>query len=236
MKKKKQYPLYLVVNAAEGTLQVILGEGLEPLAALETYSPRRGIQVLPLLIQKAMSLSGKKLKDINAIVCVKGPGSFTGLRITLSLCSGLAMARDIRVGEIEYLPLLARAIPPSGEKEIWVLTHARINTVYIQGFEGETKAPLGEASFLSIKKLPSLFKEQGKRIFLGSGVRKHEDFIKKIPGAQILSPIYDIPSPRLLLQEATTISLHYPPLSPLYLRPSEAEENLPSILQKRGLD
>ncbi len=232
---QKQGPLYLAVNGAEGLLQVVVGYEDLLLSSMKVHSPRRGVQILPLLIQQCLSLAGKTIEDIRAIACVNGPGSFTGLRITLSMCSGLAMARAIDVAEIPYLPLLAAGVPPSPGKEIWVITYARINTVYIQGFDGETKAPLGEGSSISVEELPHMLGKGPNKIFIGSGVRRYRSYLDRMVKGEFLPPYYDHPFSHVLLNMATTMPLHSPPLSPLYLRPSEAEENLENILKQRGL-
>jgi len=40
---------------------------------------------------------GKSLKDLGGIVCYKGPGSFTGLRIGLAVANALASGLDIPI-------------------------------------------------------------------------------------------------------------------------------------------
>jgi len=42
-------------------------------------------------------LQGRYLKDIDGIACFKGPGSFTGLRIGLSVANGLAYTQNIPI-------------------------------------------------------------------------------------------------------------------------------------------
>ena len=52
--------------------------------------------------------SGGKRDDIDAVAAARGPGSFTGLRIGLSLAAGLAYARHVPLHLIDSLPILAR--------------------------------------------------------------------------------------------------------------------------------
>lgn len=48
-------------------------------------------------LDKLLNKSSKSLKDIEGIVCFKGPGSFTGLRIGLSAGNALAYGLNIPI-------------------------------------------------------------------------------------------------------------------------------------------
>jgi len=48
-------------------------------------------------IEKLLMLQGSSLQQIGGIVVYKGPGSFTGLRIGLSVANALAYAQDIPI-------------------------------------------------------------------------------------------------------------------------------------------
>jgi len=47
---------------------------------------------------------------------------------------------------------------------------------------------------------------------------------------------WDNPKPELLLELAADLPYSHSPLEPMYLRGSDAEENLPQIAQKRGIE
>jgi len=51
--------------------------------------------------------AGLKLRDMNAIVAVSGPGSFTGVRVGLSAAKGLAEAAPIPIVAVSRLEVLA---------------------------------------------------------------------------------------------------------------------------------
>ena len=65
-------------------------------------------QVLP-TIQKALSAIDISIGDVAAISVAIGPGTFTGLRVGLSLAKGLAMAQDV---PIVGVPTLSAAALP----------------------------------------------------------------------------------------------------------------------------
>ena len=58
-------------------------------------------------ISKTLSKHGLKAADLNALVAVSGPGSFTGLRVGLAAVKGLAEALHIPIVALSLLELLA---------------------------------------------------------------------------------------------------------------------------------
>jgi tRNA threonylcarbamoyl adenosine modification protein YeaZ len=52
--------------------------------------------------------AGSRPDDLEAVLAARGPGSFTGLRVGLSLAAGLAYARHIPLYVADSLPILAR--------------------------------------------------------------------------------------------------------------------------------
>lgn len=51
-----------------------------------------------------------KLTDLDLLVCTKGPGSFTGLRIAMSALKGISLASNIPLVAIETNKLLASTV------------------------------------------------------------------------------------------------------------------------------
>lgn len=51
------------------------------------------------LIEKLLKEAGLLISDINEINVEKGPGSFTGLRVGISIANALSFAGNIRVNE-----------------------------------------------------------------------------------------------------------------------------------------
>jgi tRNA threonylcarbamoyladenosine biosynthesis protein TsaB len=48
-------------------------------------------------LEEILKKTSKELSDIEGVICLKGPGSFTGLRIGLSVGNALAYAQDIPI-------------------------------------------------------------------------------------------------------------------------------------------
>jgi hypothetical protein len=127
-----------------------------------------------------------------------------------------------------------------------VLTHARQGLVHLQGFAGGSLRELSPLWALGLEECADKLRAAcaGKPAWLlGSGLSRNAPFFagltRDFPSWRALPPDFDHPSPAFLLRHALAL----PPelyrakdISPLYARPSEAEENLPRIAAKLGLD
>lgn len=66
--------------------------------AYEVWEAHRQLSVtIHQKIEQLLQAQGKTMQDVEAIVCFQGPGSFTGLRIGLSVGNALAYALGIPV-------------------------------------------------------------------------------------------------------------------------------------------
>lgn len=84
------------------------------------------------LIDECLNVVNIKPKELNAIACVIGPGSFTGLRIGISICNGMtAPFEHINKVEINSLDLLAFKYSKNAESDFYVLISGGSNKSYI---------------------------------------------------------------------------------------------------------
>jgi len=128
------------------------------LAALEEVNEERvhAERLLP-LIDAALRTSGRTVASLTAIAVSIGPGSFTGLRIGLSIAKGLVLATGIPLVAVPTLEALASRSVKARKTEGLVLAaiDARRDEVYCQLFEavGEEVTPLGEPRDLAVDRL-----------------------------------------------------------------------------------
>jgi tRNA threonylcarbamoyl adenosine modification protein YeaZ len=74
----------------------------------EDWVRRRDDQPVLARLEALVKRAGGRPEDLEAVAAARGPGSFTGLRVGLSLAAGLAYARHIPLHVIDSLPILAR--------------------------------------------------------------------------------------------------------------------------------
>ena len=231
----------LALNTAEDRLQAVLGKSGELVCSREVRAPNRGITLLPRAVQQCLEEAGLGARDLDGIACVRGPGAFTGLRIALSYAFGLARSLALPLCGLDYLPLIAEVSARIVPGELWVMTRARINTVYLQGFVAES-----EFGVRAVSDPAALFVEQAARglesrdvplYLVGSGLRENQEYLARyLSRAGFLDRIWDKPSPDTLLAAANQGIYTRDPIEPSYMRPSDAEADLPRIAAQRGVD
>ncbi len=64
---------------------------------IEWQAHRQLAETIHKKIEELLHSTNKRLDDINGIVCFKGPGSFTGLRIGLSVANALAYSLKVPI-------------------------------------------------------------------------------------------------------------------------------------------
>ena len=225
----------LVLNCAEERIQVVLGTAGEVMFSEEVLCPGQSIRHLPTAIERALRVRVIRTCDLAGIACVRGPGSFTGLRIAHAAMHGLARPHAIPMAGLHYLTMLAsQAAPFVHDRELWVLTYARKGQVYLQGFQAG--APLGPVRPLPVPETRAMLQGRAAGIFLlGSGLRKNPDLLA-LPGTSVLPQILDTPLPATLLGAACAATYSSQAPQPLYLRKSDAEDNLDGIASSRGIE
>ena len=98
----------------------------------EITQPRIHGERLPVIVNRILSNHSMEVSELNAIAVSAGPGSYTGLRIGMSLAKGLAAAMDIPIISVPTLEVMNAGISRQGL--YWVLLHSHKNVVFAQRF------------------------------------------------------------------------------------------------------
>ncbi len=228
----------LVLCGAEERLHLVLAQDGAVLAAQELAVPGRAMRHTAPALEGLLGCLGLAVQDLTGVAVVRGPGSFTGLRMTLALALGLARAAALPLAGLDYLPLLAAGPAPLLAGTLAVLTHSRSGQVYMQPFAMPDAAPLAGPAPMSLERAAgTLAALPGPCHALGSGLRANADFLAAaLPGLALLDARFDQPLAHVLARAAAEAAFGPEPPAPLYLRASDAEDNLAAIAAGRGLD
>jgi tRNA threonylcarbamoyl adenosine modification protein YeaZ len=97
----------LAIDTSGVDQAMVVLDGRRVLAA-EDWVRRRDDPPVLARLEALVKQAGGRPGDLDAVAAARGPGSFTGLRVGLSLAAGLAYARHIPLHLIDSLPILAR--------------------------------------------------------------------------------------------------------------------------------
>lgn len=182
------------------------------------------VNLMP-MIDELFKESNLTLNDIDLIVCDKGPGSFTGIRIGVASAKAFSDALDIKEIGISSLEALAYNVETEGL--ICSIIDARHDNVYAGIFEhkGKKYNLKDELCLKNIKELLEELKQHNSEItFVGDGVMTFkEQIIENLPESKFTLK-NDISAYNLGLAGLN----HYlenkqDDILPLYLRKTQAE-------------
>ena len=192
------------------------------------------------LAEELLAVCELTAKDITAVACAAGPGSFTGVRIGTAAAKGFAWGRElpcVGVSTLEAMAQQARLF----EGIVCCAMDARREQVYNALFscEGGILTRLTEDRAISLEELAQTLKNEKKpKIMVGDGAQLCYNTIGKDLSGCILAPEH------IVMQRASGVALAArrlllsgadfdgAALVPNYLRLSQAERERNERLQK----
>jgi tRNA threonylcarbamoyladenosine biosynthesis protein TsaB len=105
--------MLLAVDTSTAQVGLALYDGSQVVGEYAWRSSQRHTVELAPAIHELLARCGLTMDDVRALGVALGPGSFTSLRVGLSLVKGLALARQLPLVGIPTLDILAAAQPAS---------------------------------------------------------------------------------------------------------------------------
>jgi tRNA threonylcarbamoyladenosine biosynthesis protein TsaB len=179
------------------------------------------------VIDRLLKKEKLKIRDIDAFLISRGPGSFTGLRIGFATLKGFLAVRPKPCYGAFSLDVITAGIKPGKHANLTVCLDARRGKLYARSYRyyKERWNPLGQSRVLPIGKMVSGL-SRGNWI-AGDGVKKFD------PSGFVIAPEkswYPKASALIVLFETKNKLLRKlldpKEFLPVYLRSSEAEDRL----------
>jgi tRNA threonylcarbamoyladenosine biosynthesis protein TsaB len=179
-----------------------------------------------------LNSSGREIREVSCISVATGPGSFTGLRIGLSLAKGLCHALRVPMVGISSLEAMAIQVPYADVPVVSIL-HSRKGEVFAARFiwdDDRNLKRVGEDTWVRFNDFPLLF--QGPSVFVGNDYPTQGTLLKDLLRERaLLAPVHcwrlrasSVGS--LALERFLQGDLDDPfTLNPFYLRPPDIRHN-----------
>ena len=257
--------LELVLNAAEGALQIVVTEDEKLLCVQEWHKADRATEILAPALAEICSTLGIAPTAFRRIACVRGPGSFTGIRLVLTTAAALRRVGQARLAGLDYMQALATSAVLQHNlfygTPVWVLTHARRNLVHCQQFmsygpqiPAQPNAPvdlcppqeaLHRMEAARHTALPEGTDPHRRTRVCGSGLARNAEVFEGLAGMRMVVPPENaefMALPRLVCPDTASLCLlarhgdyFDADIEPLYVRPCDAVENLPQLAPRLGM-
>lgn len=161
-------------------------------------------------VNKMFSSVNLKPTDIDKIIVVNGPGSFTGIRIGVTLAKIMAWALDIPITTITSLEAMAKSI--KSDKLVVPIINARRDACYAAIYDNNNV--ILEGQYLKIEKLKMILTGLGKDYEFISSDKFDFNVVEYTPDILSIVDYY---------KDRECINPHL--VNPVYLKLTEAEEN-----------
>lgn len=219
----------LNIESSQSASSVALSvDGNVEWSAVEREAMHQATDLAPFVAQAMEEVTRKELK-IDAVAVSTGPGSYTGLRIGMSLAKGLAFGLDVPLIGVETLKLIAvkamfRNLNFTGEEILVPMVDARRMEVYTAAYDFRLDALIPPQAMIvtedSFKDLP-----QDRQIwFMGDGSAKTKDVIK-LPNAHWMDDVLPMAADMVALAEKSFREKDFLDLAysvPFYIKNYEA--------------
>lgn len=184
-------------------------------------------KIMPVIAQ-TLEEANLKLNDIDLIVCDKGPGSFTGIRIGVATVMSFVDSLKISAIGITSLEALAYNVLLNEEHPSFIcsLIDAKNDNVYFELYSTSSNMPLTvmPAECKNINELITELKKYGNICFVGDGAIVHQSILSSNFDDATFSTHNEISSYSLGIAGLNAYnSARKEDLLPVYLRKSQAE-------------
>ena len=230
MSSPKKTRLCIETSGDQGSLALITPDK-KILGEVSWNKKKSGQELATYSLQKLLKDSNSTIKDLGSIALSQGPGSFTGLRVGFNLAKTLCYSLKIPVTLVDSL--LVQAFPllhENKDQPVFVFVNAFKNLLFVGAYKNhETLVkpkPIPFEEALGLLTAPSLALGNGIDLLRKFDSKSSESLLKTRPDFASSGTASSLGILSYSESSQLTEITDYKLLNPLYLRPSQAEENL----------
>ena len=220
--------IYLGIDTSNSPLAIALAK--EDAILIEETSNLKinhSLTAMP-AVEELMAKAKVSPAQLTHIAVAEGPGSYTGVRIGLTIAKTLAWSLKIPLHMVSSLKVLA-ANGQSFNGLICPLMDARRGTAFMGAYDGESLESLIPDQHSDVREFLLQLKETGRPVlFVGTDIELHKEAIVEILGSQAVFAALQNRLPRasnliMLAKQSAEQDVHH--AVPEYRRITEAEAN-----------
>ncbi len=131
--------MLIAIDTATAYASLALHDGRRVLAEHTWTAPRRHTVELPSRLATTMKQLNVPTERLSGVTVARGPGSFTGLRVGMSIAKGLSLSQNIPIIGVPTLDILVEALGQDARPLCAVLQagRQRICTAIYRWWDGE---------------------------------------------------------------------------------------------------
>lgn len=134
--------LVLGIETCTNICSVALWDGQQMHEQLIETARSHSKSLIP-MIEQVLKQAGIGIREVEAVACARGPGSFTGVRIGIGIAKGIAFGQDIPIVPISPLQTIAyRTMQLEQAQHVTVLMDARMGELYVADYQNQQGLPI----------------------------------------------------------------------------------------------
>ena len=189
--------MLIAIDTSTRLIGVALYDGVQIISEMVWLSQQYHTVELAPTVSALMERAGIPLSELKVVAVALGPGSFTGLRIGISLAKGMALAGRLAIVGVPTFDILAAAQPPGDLPMAAVLQagRSRLAVGWYKNYSGKWRSD-HQIQVLTPRELADRIKsptivcgelsEEERRIFK----RKRKNVILATPAQSLRRPSY----------------------------------------------
>ncbi len=182
-------------------------------------------EILAAMVSYVLANTGHRIDDIGALFVTLGPGSFTGIRVSMAFCKGIRSAKKIPLVGVPTLDVLATPFAHMDGHFLCPLIDAKKGEVFLALYFASKGSLKRLTNFQAVKPEAVTGIIQKPCICFGSGMSLCEPFLASTEGVQIIHDTDRRISAEAFIKAGMSIMAESPKndIRPIYGRKSEAE-------------
>jgi tRNA threonylcarbamoyladenosine biosynthesis protein TsaB len=182
--------LIAAIDNSLDSLNIAVANDEKVLAERNVISSRTPSEIIATVLSDVLADADRNIADIEAIFVTLGPGSFTGIRVSLAFCKGIASARNVPLIGVPTLDVLARPLSGMDGYFICPIIDAKKSEVFLSLYYVSKEGLKRFTDYRAVR--PEMIHEIIRKpcICYGTGATICEQFLIGMEGVMIERDIY----------------------------------------------